>query len=40
MKKWLKPEIRVLIENIDDIKVMTLSIESSLYASGCHHGMC
>lgn len=39
MKKWTKPEIKVVIENLDSFEVMSLSIESSLYASGCHYGM-
>lgn len=32
---WTKPVVKVLSKNIDK----TLTIESSLYASGCHQGM-
>lgn len=32
---WTKPVVKVLSMSIDK----TLTIESSLYASGCHQGM-
>lgn len=35
-KKWIVPEIEC-IEEVEEYKI--LSLESSLYASGCHHGM-
>jgi len=36
MKKWITP---VLIKLENEVIYKTLSIESSLYASGCHDGM-
>lgn len=40
MKKWTKPKVQVIKqEDLSKIIKRTLSIESSLYASGCHHGM-
>lgn len=40
MEMWTKPDVQVMAkEDIDKIVKRTLSIESSLYASGCHHGM-
>jgi hypothetical protein len=39
-KKWTKPKIDVVdIDELKKIMSKTLSIESSLFASGCHHGM-
>ncbi|MDY4622362.1 MAG: hypothetical protein SPC85_05455 [Eubacteriales bacterium] len=40
MKKWIQPEVHVMKkEEMKEIVQRTLSIESSLYASGCHRGM-
>lgn len=40
MKTWKKPVIRIMKkEDLSKIVKRTLSIESSLYASGCHRGM-
>lgn len=40
MKKWSQPKVQVMKqEDLSKIVKRTLSIESSLYASGCHHGM-
>lgn len=38
-KEWITPNATVTVENIDEIMPKTLTIESSLYASGCHMGM-
>jgi len=35
MLEWTKPEVKELSVNSEKV----LTIESSLYASGCHHGM-
>ncbi len=35
MFAWIKPVVKVLSNNLEK----TLTIESSLYASGCHQGM-
>jgi len=39
MNEWIVPEIKVVIENMEELENLSLTIESSLYASGCHYGM-
>ena len=40
MEKWIKPEVKVVSnEELSSIVTSILTIESSLYASGCHRGM-
>ncbi len=40
MNKWTKPEVKVVAnKELSDIVNNILTIESSLYASGCHRGM-
>ena len=39
MNIWVEPKVEIVIENIEDLETLSLSIESSLYASGCHYGM-
>jgi|AKZA01.1.fsa_nt_gi hypothetical protein len=39
-KKWMKPQIKVVdSKRIEKKEFKVLTIESSLYASGCHGGM-
>lgn len=39
-KEWKVPEIRVVSDmELNEIVEKVLTIESSLYASGCHRGM-
>ncbi len=40
MDKWIKPEVTIVSnKELSSIVNNILTIESSLYASGCHHGM-
>lgn len=40
MDKWITPEVKAVSnKELCDIVNNILTIESSLYASGCHHGM-
>lgn len=40
MDKWVKPEVKVVSnKELNSIVNNILTIESSLYASGCHRGM-
>ena len=40
MAKWIQPAIEIISdETLEDLANKVLSIESSLYASGCHGGM-
>lgn len=39
MNGWIEPEMKVIVENMEALEQLSLTIESSLYASGCHYGM-
>lgn len=39
MTIWTMPEITVVVEDMKELENISLTIESSLYASGCHYGM-
>jgi hypothetical protein len=38
-ERWVEPKILTYSEEqLEEFRPKTLTIESSLYASGCHHG--
>lgn len=39
MNGWIQPEISLVVEDMEALDDKALTIESSLYASGCHYGM-
>jgi len=39
-KVWKDPEANVInVASMENVVKKVLTVESSLYASGCHHGM-